>query len=81
MKGVDSAGVYHVLTTPGGGPFAQYAVRFIDSAMAENGILVSNLNRFYGSIAVSDADVALFNERIELVFEAVTARFTRNAAE
>jgi hypothetical protein len=74
MKGVDSASVYHVLT-PGRGPFAQYAVRFIDSAMAENGILVSNLNRFYGCIAVSDADVALFNERIEAVFEAVTSRF------
>jgi len=54
---------------------------FIDSAMAENGILVSNLNRFYGSVAVSDADVALFNERIEPVFETVTSRFKRNAAE
>ena len=79
MKGVDSAGVYHVLT-PWRGSFAQYAVRFINSAMAENGILVSNLNRFYGSVAVSDADVALFNERIEPVFEAVTSRFKTNAA-
>jgi glutamate-1-semialdehyde 2,1-aminomutase len=80
MKGVDSAGVYHVLS-PWRGSFAQYAVRFINSAMAENGILVSNLNRFYGSVAVSDADVALFNERIEPVFEAVTSRFKTNAAE
>lgn len=74
MKGVDSAGVYHVAKTdetPNGSMIAQYAVKLISEAMAENGLLVSNMNRFYGSIAVSTADVALFEEHIERVFKVV----------
>lgn len=75
MKGVDSAGVYHAVNatedTPKSRMIAQYAVKLVSEAMAENGLLVSNLNRFYGSIAVSDADVMLFKERIERVFEVV----------
>jgi len=73
MKGVDSAGVYHAAAAADDAPnrrmIAQYAVKLTSEAMAENGILVSNLNRFYGSVAVSAGDVALFKERIERVFE------------
>lgn len=75
MKGVDAAGVYHVVTaaneSPAARTVAQYAAKLTSEAMAEHGILVSNLNRFYGSISVSAADVAAFTQRIERVFELV----------
>lgn len=75
MKGVDAAGVYHVVTagdeSPAARMVAQFAGKLTSEAMAEHGILVSNLNRFYGSISVSAADVAAFTQRIERVFELV----------
>ncbi len=72
MKGLDTAGVYHFRNASGAlknqALISQYAMKLTSEAMAETGILVSNLNRFYGSIAVDDEDVALFQERIENVF-------------
>lgn len=50
---------------------AQYLPKMIGEALAENGILVSNSNRFYGNIAVSDDDIRLFADRISPVFESV----------
>jgi hypothetical protein len=61
MKGLGAAGVYHA--APEGGDatkpraIAQYLVKLTSKAMVENGVLVSKLNRFYGSVAVSAADV------------------------
>ena len=75
MKGVDAAGVYHVVTagdeSPAARMVAQYVAKLTSEAMAEQGILVSNLNRFYGSISVSADDVATFTDRIERVFQFV----------
>jgi glutamate-1-semialdehyde 2,1-aminomutase len=50
---------------------AQYTKKLLSEAMVENGILVSNLNRFYGNISVNDADVSLFGERTREVFRSV----------
>jgi glutamate-1-semialdehyde 2,1-aminomutase len=75
IKGLDTAGVFHFrsgtdeATKPA--TIAQYAVKLTSEAMAETGILVSNLNRFYGSIAIDENDVALFEERINDVFRIV----------
>jgi glutamate-1-semialdehyde 2,1-aminomutase len=75
MKGTDLAGVYHAVVAPNDSRtdrlISQYAVKLTSEAMVENGVLVSNMNRFYGSIAVNDDDVRLFKERVELVFDSV----------
>ncbi|HLG54330.1 MAG TPA: aminotransferase class III-fold pyridoxal phosphate-dependent enzyme [Vicinamibacterales bacterium] len=74
IRGVDSAAVYHAVAKDEGPTRQmadQFAVKLTSEAMAEHGVLVSNLNRFYGSIAVNADDVALFEERIEQVFERV----------
>ncbi|MBZ9770992.1 aminotransferase class III-fold pyridoxal phosphate-dependent enzyme [Mesorhizobium sp. CO1-1-8] len=75
MKGLDTAAVFHFRSGPDEAKklpmISQYAVKLTSEAMAETGILVSNMNRFYGSIAVDDDDVALFEERIDDVFQIV----------
>ena len=75
MKGLDQAGVFHATAAADGSQnprlISQYAIKLTSEAMAENGILVSNLNRFYGSTAVNADDVLVFKERIERVFETV----------
>jgi glutamate-1-semialdehyde 2,1-aminomutase len=85
MKGVDAAGVYHAAFATGDEAkretIEQYAVKLISEAMVENGLLVSNLNRFYGSVAVSEDDVALFKDRIEKAFEVVGTFFQRMRCE
>ncbi|NHZ36788.1 aspartate aminotransferase family protein [Massilia rubra] len=75
IQGLDAAGVFHFRPRAELGAssamIAQYAVKLTSEAMAECGILVSNMNRLYGSIAVDDSDIALFEERIDEVFKIV----------
>lgn len=74
IRGVDSAAVYHAVVKDNGPArqiAAQFAARVTSESMAEHGVIVSNLNRFYGSIALNAHDVAWFEERIEQVFERV----------
>lgn len=77
MKGLPPCGVFNPAQTEGATPkekmIAQYINKFTSEAMVENGILISNLNRFYGNITVNDDDIELFSERIKQVFQSVAA--------
>lgn len=50
----------------------QYINKFIAQAMCEYGILVSNMNRFYGNISITRKDINLFEERINYAFKDVS---------
>lgn len=82
MKGANACGVYHLVQeeeniSPKERMIAQYINKFVSEAMVENGILISNLNRFYGNISVNDEDVNLFEQRIKEVFQAVSGFITK----
>lgn len=51
------------------------AIKLIGEALAEKGILVSNLNRLYGNVSLEDEDIDMFRERATQAFEKV-ATFT-----
>jgi len=76
MKGMPSCGIFHfkqnaTYDSPQGRLLATYIFKLLGEAMTENGILLSNLNRFYGSICIDDCDIELFTNRIATVFETV----------
>ncbi|TNJ42370.1 aminotransferase class III-fold pyridoxal phosphate-dependent enzyme [Phaeobacter sp. B1627] len=53
--------------------FRANAVKLIGEAMAEKGVLLSNLNRLYGNVSLESEDVDLFRERTTQAFEKVAA--------
>ncbi|WP_084327462.1 aspartate aminotransferase family protein [Salinarimonas rosea] len=62
---------------PGARRRADLVTKLTGEALAENGILVSNMNRMYGSIALEDRDVAFFEERVDAALGAVAAFVSR----
>lgn len=76
MKGHPSCGSYHLVTndeqlTPKEKMINQYINKFVSEAMIENGIMVSNMNRFYGNVSIDDSDIDFFSEKIADTFESV----------
>jgi glutamate-1-semialdehyde 2,1-aminomutase len=79
MAETDAAAIFHprddavTSHSPKARKVLQYLPKLVSEAMAEHGILLSNMNRFYGSIALNDDDIALFEERIDTALSAVSA--------
>lgn len=76
MKGPMSCSQFHYITSgdinsPKEIFMKQYLNKLIAEAFTENGILLSNLNRFYSNICINDDDVQLFSDRVEAAFQTV----------
>lgn len=57
--------------------FRANAVKLIGEALAEKGVLVSNLNRLYGNVSLEAEDIDLFRERATQAFDKVAAFASR----
>ena len=81
MRGIDAGGIFHFADADASDgqqrkpPLSR--IMLTADALAEHGILVSNLNRLYANVSLSDADEAFFAERVDDAFESVAATLGR----
>ncbi len=88
MRGIDTGRIFHfVEDTPANVQSDQQRrvtlsrIMLTADALAEHGILVSNLNRLYGNLSLSQADEDFFAERVQDAFKSVSTSLSRLRTE